>query len=88
MAQVARAMLLRARAATTRDGAQRALLKAGCGASHGALMPHPRDPSRLRMIAASRWATQLLAAYFARRLMPGDCYLLYGDVGAGKSYFR
>lgn len=42
----------------------------------------------LSIVAASPTATQLLAAYFACELHPSDCYLLYGSVGAGKSYFR
>ena len=40
------------------------------------------------MVATSPSATQLLAHFFACTLQPADCYLLYGSVGAGKSYFR
>lgn len=39
-------------------------------------------------LAAGPQATQLLAFYLASDLEPGDCYLLYGSVGAGKSFFR
>ena len=42
----------------------------------------------LKLIAASPLATQLVAHYFATSLQSGDAYLLFGEVGAGKSYFR
>jgi hypothetical protein len=42
----------------------------------------------LELIAASPLATQLVAHYFASSILPGDAYLLYGEVGAGKSHFR
>jgi len=42
----------------------------------------------LELIAASPFATQLIAHYFASSILPGDAYLLYGEVGAGKSHFR
>ncbi|EFN58117.1 hypothetical protein CHLNCDRAFT_57163 [Chlorella variabilis] len=42
---------------------------------------------RLSVLAASPTATQLLAHFCACELRPADCYLLYGSVGAGKSYF-
>ncbi|KAL4527304.1 hypothetical protein Ndes2526B_g08993 [Nannochloris sp. 'desiccata'] len=41
----------------------------------------------LELIAASPLATQLVAHYFASSILPGDAYLLYGEVGAGKSHF-
>ena len=41
----------------------------------------------LSLVAATPTATQLLAHFFACELHPADCYLLYGSVGAGKSYF-
>lgn len=42
----------------------------------------------LELVAASPLATQLVAHYFASSFQPGDAYLLFGEVGAGKSYFR
>lgn len=42
---------------------------------------------RLSLVATSPSATQLLAGYFASELHEADCYLLYGSVGSGKSYF-
>ncbi len=42
----------------------------------------------LSVLAASPTATQLLAHFFAYEVHAADCYLLYGSVGAGKSYFR
>ena len=42
----------------------------------------------LLLVATAPQATELLAHYFASELRPSDCYLLYGSVGAGKSYFR
>ena len=42
----------------------------------------------LSLVASTPTATQLLAHFFACELHPADCYLLYGSVGAGKSYFR
>jgi hypothetical protein len=42
----------------------------------------------LELVAASPLATQLVAHYFASSILPGDAYLLYGEVGAGKSHFR
>ncbi|KAL4445370.1 hypothetical protein ABPG77_011195 [Micractinium sp. CCAP 211/92] len=41
----------------------------------------------MTVLATSPTATQLLAHYFACELRPADCYLLFGSVGAGKSYF-
>ena len=49
--------------------------------------PHPEPPA-LELIAVTPLATELLAHYFASSLQPGDSYLLYGEVGSGKSYFR
>ncbi len=43
---------------------------------------------QMTVLATSPTATQLLAHYFACELRPADCYLLFGSVGAGKSYFR
>jgi len=42
----------------------------------------------LNLLAATPLATELLAHYFASSLAAGDCYLLHGEVGAGKSFFR
>jgi hypothetical protein len=44
--------------------------------------------SSMSLISASPEATDLVAHYFAAALTTGDCYLLYGDIGAGKSTFR
>eukprot|EP00887_Chlorella_sp_A99_P001922 scaffold18.g1922.t1 len=41
----------------------------------------------LSLISTAPQATELLACYFASDLHAGDCYLLHGDVGAGKSFF-
>lgn len=41
----------------------------------------------LSLVATCPSATQLLAGYFASELHQADCYLLYGGVGAGKSFF-
>jgi tRNA A37 threonylcarbamoyladenosine biosynthesis protein TsaE len=48
---------------------------------------HQTSPC-LELIAASPLATQLVAHYFASSILRGDAYLLYGEVGAGKSHFR
>lgn len=52
--------------------------------------PQPQEQAsqHLTVLATSPTATQLLAHYFACELHPADCYLLFGSVGAGKSYFR
>ena len=42
----------------------------------------------LLLESTSPHATAVLAAYFAQEAHRGDCYLLYGDVGSGKSFFR
>lgn len=47
-----------------------------------------QSPPSLELIAASPLAIQLIAHYFALFILPGDAYLLYGEVGAGKSHFR
>lgn len=47
-----------------------------------------QQSQHLTVVAANPAATQLLAHFFACELHPSDCYLLYGSVGAGKSYFR
>ncbi len=39
-------------------------------------------------VSPSEAATAALARKLASELRPGDCYCLYGDVGAGKSVFR
>ena len=45
--------------------------------------------SSVTLRSESPHSTEVLAAYFASvSLSPGDCYLLYGNVGAGKSLFR
>jgi len=45
--------------------------------------------SSITLRSESPHSTEVLAAYFASvSLSPGDCYLLYGNVGAGKSLFR
>jgi len=47
--------------------------------------PHPA--ATLRVISKTPHATAVLAAYFASNATPGDCYLLLGPVGAGKSHW-
>ncbi len=42
---------------------------------------------RLSLVVTSPTSTQLLAGYFASELRTADCYLLYGSVGSGKSFF-
>jgi ATPase subunit of ABC transporter with duplicated ATPase domains len=42
----------------------------------------------VKVVSMTGDATELLAHYFASTLHPGDCYLLIGEVGAGKSHFR
>lgn len=42
----------------------------------------------LQLVARNRNSTAVLAHYFATVLQPGDCYLLHGEVGSGKSFFR
>ncbi|KAL4428029.1 hypothetical protein ABPG75_002118 [Micractinium tetrahymenae] len=49
--------------------------------------PHQQATQQLTVLATSPTATQLLAHFFACELRPADCYLLFGSVGAGKSYF-
>lgn len=53
-----------------------------------AVPPAAQERGSLTVLAANPTATQLLAHYFACELHAADCYLLYGSVGAGKSYFR
>lgn len=51
---------------------------------------HITTPSTtLHVVSSSKHATDVLAAYFATAtgLADGDCYLLFGAVGAGKSHF-
>lgn len=43
---------------------------------------------QLRLLAVSERATSRLAALLAEERRAGDCYCLFGDVGAGKSFFR
>lgn len=43
----------------------------------------------LDVVAASSHSTAVLAAYFAQHAQSaGDSFLLFGNVGAGKSHFR
>ena len=53
--------------------------------------PRPNDVPMmsLHVLSSSKHATDVLAAYFATAtgLAPGDCFLLFGPVGAGKSHF-
>lgn len=51
--------------------------------------PSATPSATLQVISSSKHATDVLAAYFASStgLAPGDCYLLFGPVGAGKSHF-
>ena len=43
----------------------------------------------LDIVAASSHSTAVVAAYFAQHAhSAGDCFLLFGNVGAGKSHFR
>jgi tRNA threonylcarbamoyladenosine biosynthesis protein TsaE len=49
----------------------------------------PPSLASVCIVSPSRHSTAVLAAYFASAsgLAPGDCYLLFGSVGAGKSHF-
>lgn len=53
---------------------------------------HPQNSdtvvTAVNVLAMTGDATELLAQYYASSLHPGDCYLLFGEVGAGKSHFR
>ena len=49
--------------------------------------PQPHPAATLRVISKTPHATAVLAAYFASNVTPGDCYLLLGPVGAGKSHW-
>ena len=41
------------------------------------------------IVAGSSHSTSIIAAYFAQHARSaGDCFLLFGNVGAGKSHFR
>ena len=51
-------------------------------------METPADDASLDLLATSQAAMQAVAAVLARDRRPGDVYLLYGSVGAGKSAFR
>lgn len=42
---------------------------------------------KLDLVLTSPRATDLLAYFFAADLRAGDCFLLFGSVGAGKSHF-
>lgn len=44
--------------------------------------------SRLSLVSTCEEATDHLAACLAEHLRAGDCYCLFGEVGAGKSAFR
>lgn len=55
--------------------------------TRSAPVPAAAHLDRLSLVVTSPSATQLLAGYFANDLREADCYLLYGSVGAGKSYF-
>jgi hypothetical protein len=62
-----------------------ALLAARCS---GAARAVDDDLCTLRLLVESPLATEALAHFFAASLRAGDCYLLHGGVGAGKSFFR
>lgn len=47
-----------------------------------------KEGQQLVLYARDELSTQQIAALLARDLQPGDCYCLYGTVGAGKSVFR
>ena len=44
--------------------------------------------TNLHLISRSPAATEALATLLAEAGRPGDVFLLYGNVGAGKSHFR
>lgn len=69
-------------------GAPRAtmLQQRGAGAARG--RSSGRDAAPLDLLVASEGGMARLARALAADLRPGDAYLLYGDVGAGKSTFR
>lgn len=45
------------------------------------------DDTVVTLISTAPLATAALAHFFASQLNPCDCYLLYGGVGAGKTFF-
>lgn len=46
-----------------------------------------RDPADLTVFLPDEDATARVARWLAPRLLPGDCVLLHGAIGAGKSHF-
>lgn len=85
-ARVGLALRLALRGWGCRRHAAPALIRLSC--SNASKEGTAVEGTKLRLVATSPLATQVVAHYFAASLLPGDCYLLYGDVGAGKSYFR
>lgn len=55
--------------------------------STAAAVDSSRQQGELCLIAPTEQATSSLAAWLAQDVQPGDCYCLYGSVGAGKSVF-
>jgi len=49
--------------------------------------PHPSPTRRGELISASAEETRRIAAQIASELKPGDCLLLVGELGAGKTTF-
>jgi hypothetical protein len=47
----------------------------------------PRDPTDISLFLPDDAATEALARWFAPRLVAGDCIVLDGPIGAGKSHF-
>ena len=90
--RIAARSLARQQAAPWRPGGGRRLCGHSTAARAAAVQRQQQQPpragvERLSLVVTSPSATQLLAGYFASELHGADCYLLYGGVGAGKSYF-